>query len=266
MICLSRSCQDYLYLTLTLPPALYQPIVIAGEFAVQTCFQGRFGEQLGSDQFGAQVMLHAPRPDEDLVVGRIEHVEFTYSGQAFRLGRYAIHFHLNGRMHGSYVRGCSVHRSFNRAVNVHGTHNLLVEHNVLYDIMGGAFFLEDGIETGNTFQYNLAVFVISSTSLQVGGVVLCECTRVVFIYLSHSCLSDIDKFCWLQQSVLYCLYISIIAFCNTACSSQTYSVGKSLTLTPWCLLCLVLSSGSYYLVSSAISYLCLLYSAANVYI
>jgi hypothetical protein len=31
--------------------------------------------------------------------------------------------------------------------------------------MGGAFFLEDGIETGNTLQYNLAVFVIGSSSL-----------------------------------------------------------------------------------------------------
>ena len=134
---------------------------------MQTCFQGRFGEQLGSDMFGAQLMLHAPRPNEGLVVARLEHVEFTYSGQAFRLGRYAIHFHLNGDMRGSYVRGCSVHRSFNRAVNVHNTHNLMIERNVLYDIMGGAFFLEDGVEMGNTFQYNLAVFVISSTSLQV---------------------------------------------------------------------------------------------------
>lgn len=31
--------------------------------------------------------------------------------------------------------------------------------------MGGAFFIEDGIETGNVLQYNLAVFVRQSTSL-----------------------------------------------------------------------------------------------------
>lgn len=41
----------------------------------------------------------------------------------------------------------------------------MIERTVIYNIMGGAFFLEDGIETGNTFQYNLAVFVIASTSL-----------------------------------------------------------------------------------------------------
>ena len=32
--------------------------------------------------------------------------------------------------------------------------------------MGGAFFLEDGIETNNTFQYNLGVFVKPSSSLR----------------------------------------------------------------------------------------------------
>ncbi|XP_064635838.1 fibrocystin-L-like [Lineus longissimus] len=136
-----------------------------GEFATQTCFQGRHGEEMGSDQFGGHIIMHGPEPNKDLVVGRIEHVELNYAGQAFRLGRYPIHFHLNGDMTGSYVKGCGIHETFNRAVNIHGTHNVLVEHNVIYNIMGGAFFLEDGIETGNIFQYNLAVFVKSSTSL-----------------------------------------------------------------------------------------------------
>lgn len=89
-----------------------------------------------------------------------------YAGQAFRLGRYPIHWHLMGDIDGkSYVRGCSIHQTFNRAVTIHNTHGLLVEHNVIYDIMGGAFFIEDGIETRNVLQYNLAVFVRQSTSL-----------------------------------------------------------------------------------------------------
>ncbi|KAI8520672.1 Fibrocystin-L [Branchiostoma belcheri] len=136
-----------------------------GEFTTQTCFQGRFGDDIGSDMFGAQVMFHGPRKDEDLVAGHLSYVEFTNSGQAFRLGRYAIHWHINGVMRGSYVRGCSIHKSFNRAVNIHDTHEMLIEHNVFYNIMGGAMFLEDGVETGNIFQYNLGVMVISSTSL-----------------------------------------------------------------------------------------------------
>ena len=136
-----------------------------GEFAVQTCFQGRFGEEIGNDQFGSQIIIHSPEIDSQLSAAHIEYVEVTYAGQAFRLGRYAIHFHLNGNMSGSYVRGCSIHKSFNRAINVHNSHNVLIEHNVIYDIMGGALFTEDGIETGNIYQYNLVMFVKSSTSL-----------------------------------------------------------------------------------------------------
>ncbi|XP_078617899.1 fibrocystin-L-like [Branchiostoma floridae x Branchiostoma japonicum] len=136
-----------------------------GEFATQTCFQGRFGEEVGTDEFGSQIMLHGREMDKDLVRGRLSHIEVTHAGQAYRHGRYAIHFHINGNMNGSYVRGCSIHKSFNRAVNVHNVHELLIERNVFYNIMGGAMFLEDGIETGNVFQYNLGVFVKSSTSL-----------------------------------------------------------------------------------------------------
>ncbi|XP_035537797.1 PKHD1 like 1, tandem duplicate 1 [Morone saxatilis] len=137
-----------------------------GEFTTQTCFQGRFGEEVGSDQFGGCIMFHAPRPNENLAIGRLEYVEVFHAGQAFRLGRYPIHWHLMGDInYKSYVRGCAIHQTFNRAVTIHNTHKLLVEHNVIYNIMGGAFFIEDGIETENILQYNLAVFVKQSTSL-----------------------------------------------------------------------------------------------------
>ena len=124
-----------------------------GQFATQTCFQGRFGEEIGSAQFGAAVMFHQLEKNSHEVVGRLEHVELTYMGQAFRIGRYPIHFHINGDMAGDvYVRGCSIHHTFNRAVNIHNSHHVLIEHNVVYDVMGGALFLEDGIEHGNVFQ------------------------------------------------------------------------------------------------------------------
>ncbi len=140
--------------------------VLTGEFATQTCFQGRLGEEIGSDQFGSHIMFNPPRPNENLVLGRIENIEITYAGQAFRLGRYAIHFHLNGDNPNSYVRYVSIHRSFNRAVNIHATNYVTVEHNVIYDVMGGALFLEDGVEIGNVFEYNVVIQCKASTSLQ----------------------------------------------------------------------------------------------------
>ncbi|MBN3294524.1 PKHL1 protein, partial [Polypterus senegalus] len=137
-----------------------------GEFAVQTCFQGRYGDQVGSDQFGGCIMFSTPLPNQNSAIGRIEYVEVFHAGQAFRLGRYPINWHLMGDLKfTSYVRGCSIHQTYNRAVAMYKTSNLLVERNVIYDIMGGALIFEDGSETGNVLQYNLAVFVMQSTSL-----------------------------------------------------------------------------------------------------
>ena len=132
------------------------------QHATQSCFQGRFGEEIGSDQFGAHIMIHSPTHRAQ---ARIEYVEVRHAGQAFRLGRYPIHYHINGNVSHSYVRGCAIHDTFNRAVTIHAVHGLLVEHNVAYNIKGHAFFLEDGNETGNIIRYNLAVFVRSSSSL-----------------------------------------------------------------------------------------------------
>ncbi|XP_076825074.1 fibrocystin-L-like [Clavelina lepadiformis] len=141
-----------------------------GQFATQTCFQGRFGEEAGSDQFGGSIMIHSSEPNSGEVEARIENIEVTYVGQAFRLGRYPIHFHLMGDVSGMYVKRCAIHNTFNRAVTIHGTHHLLVDSNVVYNVMGGAFFIEDGIETGNVIQHNLAVFVRQSTSLLIDDI------------------------------------------------------------------------------------------------
>ena len=109
-------------------------------------------------------MIHAPRKSAGMVTAHFNHVEVRHAGQAFRIGRYPIHFHISGDVDGSYVKGCSIHHSFNRAVTMHGINNLVVERNVFYNAKGNAFFMEDGIEIGNFIQYNLGIFVTSSTS------------------------------------------------------------------------------------------------------
>lgn len=53
--------------------------IFEGEFATQTCLQGKFGEEMGSDQFGGCIMFHSPVPSADLVTGRIEYVEVSGS-------------------------------------------------------------------------------------------------------------------------------------------------------------------------------------------
>ena len=138
------------------------------QFATQTCFLGRYGPEIGTDQFGAHIMASAdpiaPRTSE-LTIMRFSNVEFYQVGQAYRLNRYPINFQSNGNSNSSFVKECAIHQSFNRAVNIRGSNNINIERNVIYDIMGSAYFLENAVETGNTFKYNLAVFVRTSSSL-----------------------------------------------------------------------------------------------------
>jgi hypothetical protein len=65
----------------------------------------------------------------------------------------------------SFVRNCSIHHSFNRAVTLHGVHHLRVEHNVAYDSLGHTFFIEDGIETKNRLIGNLGLVTRASGAL-----------------------------------------------------------------------------------------------------
>ncbi|KAI6655737.1 Fibrocystin-L-like [Oopsacas minuta] len=116
-----------------------------------------------SDLYGGHFMVFRPKPDPTDV--RISHVEFRFMGQAFRLGRYAIHFHLSDRMNGSYVRFCSIHHTFNRAITAHGVENMVFEGVVVFDIQGHAFFIEDGIEIGNSYINNLGILIRGSSSL-----------------------------------------------------------------------------------------------------
>ena len=133
--------------------------------AMQTCFAGKFGEELGSDEMGAVIIISPKYKNQGLVEARISYTELTSVGQAFRVGRYPIHFHVTGNMNTSYVRGNSIHHSNNRACTLHDISNTTVEHNVAFNIKGLTFFLEDGVEMYNIIQYNLAIFTRMSNSL-----------------------------------------------------------------------------------------------------
>lgn len=87
----------------------------------------------------------------------ISGVEFFRMGQHLGTGRYPVHWHMYGDASGQYVENSSMHHSYNRCVTVHGTHNVRVENNVTYNTVGHCFFMEDGVETGNSFIRNLGI-------------------------------------------------------------------------------------------------------------
>jgi hypothetical protein len=89
----------------------------------------------------------------------VEHVELYKMGQKAVQGRYPFHWHLaENTARGSYFRNSSVHKSFNRAVTIHGTDYITVDGIFAYDHIGHGIFLEDGGERFNTIQNNV-VFV-----------------------------------------------------------------------------------------------------------
>ena len=55
-----------------------------GQHATMTCSQGRFGAEMGSDQFGGCIMAHHPEKDQQFNVIKLENVELEYVGQAYR--------------------------------------------------------------------------------------------------------------------------------------------------------------------------------------
>lgn len=125
-------------------------------------FQGD-PETTADNMFGANIFLHSS--GDDSLIARISNIELFNTGQAFKVGRYSIHFHMIGAVHQSYVTGCSVHQAWNRAFTMHGTHYLRLIRNVVYNAMGHNFFVEDAIETKNFIQGNLVVQTVRSWSL-----------------------------------------------------------------------------------------------------
>ncbi len=98
--------------------------------------------------------------------GGISYAEFRHLGKENVLGKYPIHYHLCGdTMRGSSLVGVSVWDSKNRWVTVHGTQYLVVRDCVGYDSVGHGFFLEDGTETYNVFDRNLAVMAMRGKPL-----------------------------------------------------------------------------------------------------
>jgi hypothetical protein len=109
----------------------------------------RGDESSRQSQFGGHIMAMPGSP------AYVSGVELENLGQVARLGRYPFHWHMAGNVAGQYIKNSSIHDSFNRCVTVHGSHNALVQDNVCYNQIGHAMFLEDGVETGNTFDRNL---------------------------------------------------------------------------------------------------------------
>ena len=98
-------------------------------------------------------------------MGHVAYTEFFHCGQPRVVGRYCIHFHMNGDVSDSFVKGNAVHDSFARILTLHAVQYLHVSHNVGYRVQGHNFFIEDGIETQNLLEYNLVISSLESWNM-----------------------------------------------------------------------------------------------------
>jgi hypothetical protein len=98
--------------------------------------------------------------------GSISYAEFRHLGKRDEQGRYSIHFHLCGdTMRGSSVIGASIWDSHNRWITIHGTDAMVIRDCVGYKSVGHGYFLEDGTETKNILDHNLAAVVLPGKPL-----------------------------------------------------------------------------------------------------
>jgi cell migration-inducing and hyaluronan-binding protein len=115
-----------------------------------------------NDENGAVIAAYSVGDDTSIV--KIEYVEMRKMGQAYKLGRYAIHLRVLGKMTASYIRGNSVRDSYNRFIALH-TNGLTVEDNVAFEVKGHAIFIEDALEQDNKILNNLVINTRKSWSL-----------------------------------------------------------------------------------------------------
>jgi hypothetical protein len=97
-------------------------------------------------------------------IAEIEGVEFEKFGQdiiqvvmGMKMSSYPVHFHLVGDVTpDTLINSNSVHHSYNKCFTVHHTNNAKLTHNVCARNIGHSYYLENGVEVGNVFRYNLA--------------------------------------------------------------------------------------------------------------
>jgi hypothetical protein len=116
-----------------------------------------------ADEYGANIFVHSE--GDDSTIARLDNIEMTKVGQAFKVGRYAVHFHMIGAVFKSYAMGLAIHEGFNRAFTMHGTSNLRLFNNVVCQVKGHNFFVEDAVEKFNIMKDNLVMGTERSWSL-----------------------------------------------------------------------------------------------------
>jgi hypothetical protein len=106
---------------------------------------------------GLHVMMAGSDGPNSSGVLRMQHTRVEKCGQRGVLARYCVHFHLMQKCPDCLLRGNAVENGHQRGIVIHGTHLTTVEENVMYDVRGANYYVEDGNELHNWLRYNIAI-------------------------------------------------------------------------------------------------------------
>jgi hypothetical protein len=90
---------------------------------------------------------------------QVQGVEFYQLGEGGRIMHYPVHFHMARQVpSNTFVEDSSVWDSMTRMYTIHATSGVTLARNVGFLSIGHGYYLEDGTETNNQLNANLAVF------------------------------------------------------------------------------------------------------------
>jgi len=107
-------------------------------------------------------------------------------GQRPVMGRYCLHFHLMKKCSRCVFQGNAVVDGEHVGITVHGTHNSLVDQNIIWDAKANGLYIEDGNELNNTLRENVAICTnlrrcavdwVSGVAVQTAGIFMIGMTN-----------------------------------------------------------------------------------------
>jgi len=88
-------------------------------------------------------------------VMKISYARLEFCGQRHIHGSYCLHLHLVGKCPECVFQGNAIDDSQQIGITVHGTHDALVDNNVIYNARGQGIYIQDGNEMNNTISSNV---------------------------------------------------------------------------------------------------------------
>ncbi|CAE8605090.1 unnamed protein product [Polarella glacialis] len=87
----------------------------------------------------------------------LRYTRVEYCGQRPIMGRYCLHFHMMKKCPRCVFQGNAVVEGQHVGITVHGTHQSLVDQNVIWDARANGLYTEDGNEMNNTLSRNVMI-------------------------------------------------------------------------------------------------------------